>query len=228
MGRWYERDNFPLIRFRFPHLLLNVRVDIFSNSSMLSRSSVANFRAVAAQVRPRLRLPTWRPGVPQVFSTSAARRTTSDRHVLPAYGPVGVARALQAVPTACTPSPFSVCNTRLTLTTTFRGTGPGPGPTIFTHEFSLADRVALVSGANRGIGLEMALAFVEAGARAVYCVDLPERPGEEWVKVREWAKGFGGRPGTGGEGRLEYVSADVRDQVSSGRLCIMRGRAVDD
>ena len=37
-----------------------------------------------------------------------------------------------------------------------------PAPTIFTHEFSLADRVALVSGAERGIGLEMALALVEA------------------------------------------------------------------
>ena len=57
------------------------------------------------------------------------------------------------------------------------------------HEFSLADRVALVSGGHRGLGLEMALGLVEAGARAVYCVDLPARPGAElpagWRRLGE-------------------------------------------
>src|SRR5882757_1809719 len=51
-------------------------------------------------------------------------------------------------------------------------TGHGQGevrPTIW-DEFALKDRVALVSGANRGLGLEMALVLIEAGARAVYCV----------------------------------------------------------
>ena len=57
----------------------------------------------------------------------------------------------------------------------------------------------------------MALAFVEAGARAVYCVDLPKTPGDEWVKVKDYAKAL--RRWTHGEGRLEYISADVRDQV---------------
>ena len=57
----------------------------------------------------------------------------------------------------------------------------------------------------------MALAFVEAGARAVYCVDLPTTPDEKWAKVKEFARGLGGK--AGGEGRLEYISADVRDQV---------------
>ena len=58
----------------------------------------------------------------------------------------------------------------------------------------------------------MALAFVEAGARAVYCVDLSKTGGEEWTKVQEYVKAtLGGK--TGGEGRLEYVGADVRDQV---------------
>ncbi len=89
-----------------------------------------------------------------------------------------------------------------------------PAPTIFSHEFSLADRVALVSGAERGIGLEMALALVEAGARAVYCLDLPKTPGEEWTKVNAYAKGLEGK--TGGAARLEYVSADVTDQVRLG------------
>ncbi|KAA1471247.1 NAD(P)-binding protein [Dentipellis sp. KUC8613] len=78
-------------------------------------------------------------------------------------------------------------------------------PKLF-DEFALTDRVALVSGANRGLGLEMALALAEAGARAVYCVDLPEAPGEEWEAVRSYVE----RMGTGG--RMEYLSGNVRDQ----------------
>lgn len=80
-------------------------------------------------------------------------------------------------------------------------------PTLFEKEFSLSDRVALVSGANRGLGLEMAMALVEAGARAVYCTDIPKTPGEEWQKVKEYVSRMEGK------GRLEYISADVRDQV---------------
>lgn len=88
--------------------------------------------------------------------------------------------------------------------------GAAVKPTLW-DEFALRDRVALVSGANRGLGLEMALALVEAGARAVYCVDLPGRPGDEWVKVAEYVR----RMRADSEavtGRLEYVCADVRDQ----------------
>ena len=69
-----------------------------------------------------------------------------------------------------------------------------------------------MTGANRGIGLEMALTLAEAGARTVYCVDLPEEPSEDFAKVRD----FVGRLGHGG--RLEYISQDVTDQVSVYRL----------
>ncbi|KDQ59483.1 hypothetical protein JAAARDRAFT_68125 [Jaapia argillacea MUCL 33604] len=84
-------------------------------------------------------------------------------------------------------------------------------PTLFSREFSLHDRVALVSGANRGLGLEMALALIEAGARAVYCLDLPKEPGDEWLTVRDYTEKLDFGQGKKG-GRLEYVSADVRDQ----------------
>jgi short chain dehydrogenase len=84
--------------------------------------------------------------------------------------------------------------------------GVAAAPTLW-DEFALGDRVAIVSGANRGLGLEMALVLIEAGARAVYCVDLPAQPGNEWVKVAKYVK----RTVRNG-GRLEYVSADVRDQ----------------
>ncbi|KIJ69493.1 hypothetical protein HYDPIDRAFT_24330 [Hydnomerulius pinastri MD-312] len=84
-----------------------------------------------------------------------------------------------------------------------------PRAKIF-DEFSLTDRVAVVTGANRGLGLEMAVALAEAGSRAVYCFDLPQQPGDEWVASRE----FVGRLGS----RLEYVSADVRDQKGLWKL----------
>lgn len=85
--------------------------------------------------------------------------------------------------------------------------GGGTAKPTLWDEFALRDRVALVSGANRGLGLEMALALVEAGARAVYCVDLPARPGDEWTRVAEYVQRM-----EGVTGRLEYVCADVRDQ----------------
>lgn len=81
-----------------------------------------------------------------------------------------------------------------------------PRPKIF-DEFSLTDRVGLVSGGNRGIGLEMAIVLCEAGARAVYCLDLPEQPSEEFVASREYVSKLGNNS------RLEYFSADVRDQA---------------
>lgn len=95
-----------------------------------------------------------------------------------------------------------------------------PKPTIFSHEFALDDRVALVTGAQRGIGLEAALALVEAGARAVYCIDLPPQPSKDWEKVRNYASRMKGKSG---QGRLEYISADVTDKVRNGRKLVSRG-----
>ncbi|KAH9967876.1 hypothetical protein BC827DRAFT_1122894 [Russula dissimulans] len=104
------------------------------------------------------------------------------------------------------------------------GEGDGGGaahvrPTLW-DEFSLRDRVAIVSGANRGLGLEMALTLLEAGARAVYCVDLPAQPGKEWAAVAEYARRMTMGSGDDGRvaGRLEYVSADVRDQKAMWRI----------
>lgn len=52
----------------------------------------------------------------------------------------------------------------------------------------------------------MALALCEAGARAVYCFDLPEEPSEDFVASREYVARLGNNS------RLEYFRADVRDQ----------------
>lgn len=80
-----------------------------------------------------------------------------------------------------------------------------PKPKIF-EEFALTDRVAIVSGANRGLGLEMAVALCEAGARAVYCFDLPKEPSEEWHTCQKFIERLGNNS------RLEYVSVNVTDQ----------------
>lgn len=58
----------------------------------------------------------------------------------------------------------------------------------------------------------MAMALSEAGARAVYCVDLPEKPGNEWEAVKAYVEEMGKREGREGRARLEYVSANVTDQ----------------
>ncbi|KAI5995038.1 hypothetical protein EDD15DRAFT_2365945 [Pisolithus albus] len=80
-----------------------------------------------------------------------------------------------------------------------------PRSKIF-DEFAVTDRVALVSGGNRGLGLETAIALCEAGARVVYCFDLPEKPSEDFVAAQD----FVGK--LENNSRLEYFSADVRDQ----------------
>ncbi|CAE6516896.1 unnamed protein product [Rhizoctonia solani] len=79
-----------------------------------------------------------------------------------------------------------------------------PKKTLF-DEFSLQGRVGVVTGGNRGIGLEMALALCEAGA-TVYALDLPDSPDEEFVATAEYAKKLGST--------LKYVSIDVTDQKS--------------
>ena len=101
-------------------------------------------------------------------------------------------------------------------------------PTIW-DEFALRDRVALVSGANRGLGLEMALVLIEAGARAVYCVVRPA--GLERVAVAEYVKPMVGTGGGGGaigicqcgcegpDGDMEDWGGDWESGGGNGRLC---------
>lgn len=74
-------------------------------------------------------------------------------------------------------------------------------PTIW-GEFSLKGRIGIVSGGNRGLGLEMSLALCELGAR-MYVIDLPKSPSEDFKVVADHVAALG-------ENRaLEYISADV-------------------
>lgn len=71
-------------------------------------------------------------------------------------------------------------------------------------EFSLKDRVFVITGGARGLGLTQAEAILEAGGR-VYALDRAERPSADFDRVATRAKSELGTA-------LEYVRADVRDQ----------------
>ncbi|KAL0578060.1 hypothetical protein V5O48_003922 [Marasmius crinis-equi] len=120
--------------------------------------------------------------VQRPLSTSHALRAPKEQSVSP-LAPIGVAAAYDAK----------------------QNPSHKPRPKIF-DEFALSDRVGIVSGGNRGLGLEMALALCEAGARAIYCFDLPETPSEDWQTTKEFVE----RLGNGS--RLEYVSVDATNQ----------------
>ncbi|KAK7441775.1 hypothetical protein VKT23_016438 [Stygiomarasmius scandens] len=114
--------------------------------------------------------------------SNAELRAAQDQASVSPLAPIGVAAAVEAKA-----NPSSV----------------PARPKIF-DEFALRDRVGIISGGNRGLGLEMAMALCEAGARAVYCLDVTKEPSEDWVAVKD----FVGKMGS----RLEYMSVDVRDQ----------------
>ncbi|EAU37410.1 conserved hypothetical protein [Aspergillus terreus NIH2624] len=72
-------------------------------------------------------------------------------------------------------------------------------------EFDLADRVYAITGGGRGLGLAMAEALLEAGAK-VYCLDRLDTPHPDFMAAKEHAEANYG-------GSLEYYKIDVRDDA---------------
>ncbi|KDN42417.1 NAD(P)-binding protein [Tilletiaria anomala UBC 951] len=78
-----------------------------------------------------------------------------------------------------------------------------PTPAIFT-EFSLAGKTAVITGGNGGLGLEIALGYVEAGA-TVYALDIHDEPSAEFKAVARHCRDLLGQ-------ELHYISMDVTNQ----------------
>ncbi|KAI0634657.1 hypothetical protein C8Q77DRAFT_1053686 [Trametes polyzona] len=87
---------------------------------------------------------------------------------------------------------------------------------LLEQQFSLSGKVALVTGANRGLALEGAIALVEAGARSVYCVDIVETPGPDWQKAREYVSRIRDARGSGVV--FDYIRGDVSDQEAMWKI----------
>ncbi|RAK79224.1 putative short chain dehydrogenase/oxidoreductase [Aspergillus fijiensis CBS 313.89] len=71
------------------------------------------------------------------------------------------------------------------------------------REFDLEDRVFAVTGGGRGLGLAMAEALMEAGAK-VHCLDRLENPHPDFLAAQDHAASTYG-------GALHYHRVDVRD-----------------
>ncbi|KAJ5771788.1 hypothetical protein N7520_002317 [Penicillium odoratum] len=70
-------------------------------------------------------------------------------------------------------------------------------------DFDLQDRVFVITGGGRGLGLAMGEALIEAGAK-VYALDRLDKPNLDLIAAKE--KSYGGY-----SGNLDYIKIDVRN-----------------
>lgn len=71
------------------------------------------------------------------------------------------------------------------------------------REFDMEGRVYAITGGGRGLGLSMAEALIEAGAK-VYCLDRLDTPHPDFIAAKDRALEYGSV--------LEYVRIDVRNK----------------
>lgn len=92
-----------------------------------------------------------------------------------------------------------------------------PEPTPLLPEFSLKDKIIVVSGGGRGLGLVQCEALLEAGAAAVHAVDRlpqPDSDSEFGRVAARFSASAGAGNGSGSEKKLVYHRLDVRDNAA--------------
>ncbi|KAG0152601.1 hypothetical protein CROQUDRAFT_650045 [Cronartium quercuum f. sp. fusiforme G11] len=87
-----------------------------------------------------------------------------------------------------------------------------------SDEFRLNGRTALVTGANGGLGLEMALVLAELGA-TVYAIDLFELPSKDFMACASYTKALLSHLGQEAKDRMHYKKSDVTNQEGIRALC---------
>jgi NAD(P)-dependent dehydrogenase (short-subunit alcohol dehydrogenase family) len=106
----------------------------------------------------------------------------------------------------------SLQSTPAALTRALHQTNNRQNRSTVLPEFSLKDRVVIVSGGARGVGLTQAEALLEAGA-VVHALDRLPQPekGSDFSRVSERAASELGS-------RMSYHRVDVRDQKALGEI----------
>jgi hypothetical protein len=122
-------------------------------------------------------------------------------------------RSLQTTKTAASSSPIAVFSRSLHQTRNRQqGAGSTTNRSHTLPEFSLRDRVVIVSGGARGVGLTQAEALLEAGA-VVHALDRLPNPGADSDFAR-----VAGRAASELGTRMQYHRVDVRDQAALGEI----------
>ncbi|EKD13619.1 short chain dehydrogenase [Drepanopeziza brunnea f. sp. 'multigermtubi' MB_m1] len=157
--------------------------------------------------------------LPRVGDAATTTTTTARRILRPEQKPSPLATARAALSTAPRPRPLIRSRSRSSASAANRGppealdadaaalrVGNPPtyiGTTKRLPEFNLVDKVVLVSGAARGLGLVQAEALLEAGA-IVYALDRLESPSPDFLRIQKRAADELGTT-------LAYRRIDVRD-----------------
>ena len=186
-----ERENYNQLRHALP---------IDSEPHNLLRNVVT----MAASIIPKSLLPT----------TAAASSTATRRALLTPLLRQSLRPATKTT-TIVPPLPLSSRRSLHQTSQRQNQTPSKPATTPSLPDFSLANRVIIVSGGARGLGLTQAQALLEAGAASVHALDrLPHPPADsDFVRVAaSSATSAGGSP------RLHYHRVDVRDQSALAKI----------
>lgn len=152
--------------------------------------------------------------IPKSLLPTAAAASSTRRALLTPL----LRQSLRPATKTTTIRPLLPLSSRRSLHQTFQRqnqTPSKPATTSSLPDFSLANRVIIVSGGARGLGLTQAQALLEAGAASVHALDrLPHPPADsDFARVAASSAALAAGPP-----RLHYHRVDVRDQSALAKI----------